>query len=315
MLTSLFLGLNIISQYIFCIIPILLIFIPFDFKLNTISGPKLTKFLASVKNSSSRTNDEADGWICGKWYIGFISTKSGQQGYTNTELCLFSTMKFYNIICCNNIMNENNNTSIKEDNKIEKPKMINFWERQGTFWHPYYTKRLYNPILKKIWVSQENIVNKMICIYEEKSYVSALICGPPNKGKSFIPLYLCKKLQETYDEINLVDTWNPTEPGDTFISIYNKINPTKNSPLILVLDEIDLIIYALHNKTIKLMDTLPIPIQIKDKKDWNQFFDRFDRMLYQNVFIIMTSNNNIHYFDNMDTSYMRKNRVDLKIDL
>ena len=167
MLTSLFLGLNIISQYIFCIIPILLIFIPFDFKLNTISGPKLTKFLASVKNSSSRTNDEADGWICGKWYIGFISTKSGQQGYTNTE----------------------------EDNKIEKPKMINFWERQGTFWHPYYTKRLYNPILKKIWISQENIVNKMICIYEEKSYVSALICGPPNKGKSFIPLYLCKKLQ------------------------------------------------------------------------------------------------------------------------
>ena len=72
---------------------------------------------------------------------------------------------------------------------------------------------------------------------------------------------------------------------------------------------------AIHNNTIKIPEHIPIPIQIKNKKDWNQFLDRFDRKIYQNVVVFLTSNQNISFFDNLDPSYMRDNRINFKIDL
>ena len=47
-------------------------------------------------------------------------------------------------------------------------------------------------------------------------------------------------------------------------------------------------------------------------KGW---FDKLDKGFYPHVYIIMTTNKSINYFDELDKSYMRNNRVNLKAEL
>ena len=42
-----------------------------------------------------------------------------------------------------------------------------------------------------------------------------------------------------------------------------------------------------------------IPIEFKNKSDWNKFFDHFDRRYIKNVIIILTSNKSINYFNEL----------------
>lgn len=130
-----------------------------------------------------------------------------------------------------------------------------------------------------------------------------------------IPLHLCKHLRETCKKVSLVDTWNPTEPGDFFAAIYNKVNPSATEPLVVVLEEVDGIILAMHRNEIKISPTIAMPIQIKTKTDWNQFFDRFDRKMYPGVILILTTNKSLEWFDELDSSYTRRGRINLRCEV
>jgi hypothetical protein len=116
---------------------------------------------------------------------------------------------------------------------------------------------------------------------------------------------------ETSKEVCFVDSFNPFEQGDNFASLYTMVNPSSDRPLIIILEEIDCNISKMHSGLIQINKY--IPTQIKTKTDWNGFLDKFDRGLYPNVIIIMTTNKSISYFDELDPSYLRKGRVDLKI--
>ena len=116
-----------------------------------------------------------------------------------------------------------------------------------------------------------------------------------------------------YKKISLVDTFNPIQPGDKFTSLYTKIAPTQEYPLIIVIEEIDIIINAIHTNTV--IQHRDIPIQMCNKIDWNMFFDRFDKGLYPHIIFIMTTNKSANYFDDLDISYMRKGRVNLKCEV
>ena len=83
-----------------------------------------------------------------------------------------------------------------------------------------------------------------------------------------------------------MDSFNPFQPGDYFNSLYNKVSPDRNSPMIVVLEEIDMLITKMHDNS--LMPHRDIPTQITNKTDWNQFFDRFDRLQFPYVYFIMT---------------------------
>lgn len=105
----------------------------------------------------------------------------------------------------------------------------------------------------------------------------------------------------------LCDTFNPTDPGDDIGLIYSTIMPTEDRPLILVLEEFDILINKIHHNMIQ--PHKHIPIQIKDKTSWNTFFDRIDRGLYPNMIFILTSNIDPEYIDRLDKSYLRNGRV------
>ena len=313
MFTSFMIFLNAITSYLIFVVPVILIFLPFGLKINSIPAIKIQKFLSKIKNASTWVDDTPEGWICGRWYIGYIKVTTSNYGDKDKNITLFSTKSMYNNIIQGEAINDNDN----DNDTNKKETKFKFWERYGNFHHLSYNSRQYTPELKEIWTSQQIVVEKTMEIYNQNKSAVILLCGPPNIGKSFIPLFFCKELlkKNVKNEVNLVDTWNPTEPGDSFVTLYNKIKPKQNSHLIVVLEEVDGIIMAIHNNTIKIPEHIPIPIQIKNKKDWNQFLDRFDRKIYQNVVVFLTSNQNISFFDNLDPSYMRDNRINFKIDL
>ena len=113
---------------------------------------------------------------------------------------------------------------------------------------------------------------------------------------------------------SLVTTFNPNEPGDTISSLYNTINPSKNNPLIIVMDEIDIMIDDIHNnKTTKHKN---IPIQIYNKTTFNRFLDDINLGLYPYLILILTSNIDLNTLKRIyDRSYFRPERIHLEQEL
>jgi Cdc6-like AAA superfamily ATPase len=158
---------------------------------------------------------------------------------------------------------------------------------------------------------QELAINQIMDIYNKETYCVCLLYGEPGTMKSMTAQYLCKSILETHNEVCFVDSFNPFEQGDYFSSLYNTVNPSIDKPLVIILEEIDCNISKMHLGLIQVNKY--IPTQIKTKTDWNSFLDKFDRCLYPNVIIIMTTNKSINYFDDLDPSYFRQGRVNLKI--
>lgn len=122
-----------------------------------------------------------------------------------------------------------------------------------------------------------------------------------------ISILLGKAITKKDQEANFCDTFMPTDPGDQFSNLYNQIEPTKESPLIVVLEEFDIIISRIHYG--KITQHKSMPSNIYDKTSWNQFFDRFDRRYYPWVILILTSNVKPDVIDNLDPSYIRDGRI------
>ena len=105
----------------------------------------------------------------------------------------------------------------------------------------------------------------------------------------------------------ICDTYNPAEPSNIFDSFYSSVNPTKSKPLVILLDEIDVIISRIHNNEILLHEKYTT--QIYNKVTWNLFFDKLNMGLYPNVIVILCSNMSPTDIDKMDKCYLRKNRI------
>lgn len=128
-----------------------------------------------------------------------------------------------------------------------------------------------------------------------------------------IPLLLAKKMQTPTVKVNFCDTFKPTDPGDLFNKLYNSVSPSKDSPLIVVLEEFDITLRRLHDNRIE--DHKHIPKEVCDKASWNQFLDRFDRKYFPHVILVLTSNMSPDAINSMDSSYIRQGRVNVMISV
>jgi len=281
-----------------------LVFLPASLlgvRVNKVSGTRMKKFLKTVKHSSIWTNDEPEGWVCGKLYIGYVQTVSGERNESK-DLWLVCTKKFYETTVQQKEASESN----------DKTDKITYWVREGVFWRLNYNSRPL-PIPKKpVREQQSDAVAQILATYTEQSYAVCLLHGKAGGGKSMTAQYLCAELLKTKKGVSFCDTHAPHEHGDNFDTFYNRINPTEDHPLVLVFEEVDGMLLNVH--TGKVEQRHHIPVQVKSKTDWNCFLDKFDREIYPHVILVMTTNKTAGWFDELDESYMRAGRVDLKIE-
>jgi Cdc6-like AAA superfamily ATPase len=152
------------------------------------------------------------------------------------------------------------------------------------------------------------IIDKIIEYHNKNKHTVVFLHGLPGSGKSMIGQLLTKHYNGTY-----CDELIPWQPGDTIGGLYTEAEPTENNPLIIAFDEIDNILLKIHNNKIESHKNLPI--QIKNKETWNKFFDAIDRHKYKHIIIIMTSNRSNEFINNLDSSYLRKGRINLIFEL
>lgn len=286
-----------------------IIFIPIallNIKLYKITGKKMQIFSKKIRIASIWTNNEPDGWICGIWYIGYIHKSSSGGNDSNdltTVLYILCRTKFYKTYI--------DLKDIESDGK-EPPQLL-YYEREGGYYNrSEYSERIVKPPTRIPRNSQSNAVTQIVNIYKDKSNAIALLYGKAGTGKSMTAQYICSELLKFYDSVAFVDTYNPFEQGNNFSSLYTHISPSEIKPLVIMLEEIDCGISMMHYG--KIAVGACSPIQIRNKPDWNSFFDKIDRGLYPYIILIMTSNKSINYFNDLDESYMRIGRVDTTIE-
>jgi hypothetical protein len=276
----------------------------FGLQFYKLTENKLIKVLKKLpKRSSISYNDEHEGWIIGWPYIGYLHKTQTNYGEERKELYIFTTRSFFD-----KKMKEIDNNEEK-DNLGKPEQKIKVWERQGNFFHFHYYNRMFDISLFEPRDNQTIVVNQIKDFYEKNRYCVVLLYGEKGTGKSMIPILLAKSMCSTPDIVNFCDTFRPTDPGDSFNSLYAHLNPSKDSPLIVVLEEFDITINQLHYN--KIVPHKHIPISVIDKSTWNQFLDRFDRKYFPWVILVMTSNISPHMINALDPSYIRDGRVNL----
>ena len=244
-------------------------------------------------NCQMKNGDKLAGFFINFSYIGYVK-EIREHGNIENEIYILCTKSKYDELCKN--PNQNNSEKNKSCD-------ITYYFRSGNFYNFHYRKR--NISMKKISGTkiQNNVIEKMKEMYE-LSHNNTIVCyihGVTSSGKSTLALLLAKELSGS-----ICKTFNPTDPGDNLELLYNCVSPTKNNPLIVVMEEIDGIIMKL-TEGIKQHKT--IPINIKNKSDWNTFFDDL-KILYPYVIFLMTSNVPIDKINEIDPSYLRPGRID-----
>lgn len=199
-------------------------------------------------------------------------------------------------------------TSMKKESLIALPELVkdehdetSLVYRTGTYDYFTYKYRSVH-ITYSYTTEQERIASRILSKYHDSAFCVSYVYGNVGTGKTMLSYLLTHSLNGT-----VCETFNPTEPSDNFDNLYSKVNPTKKKPLIVLLDEIDVLIEHIH------LGVFPThkkyPVQIYNKTTWNLFFDKINMGLYPNVIVVLCSNIAPSKIDALDKCYLRNERV------
>lgn len=296
----------------------------FDIRAYKVYGDK-DKYKVLIKKLEKSTSSSSFIYANGKlnpagYFIGknCIGQYHRDSKYVDEErLVIITTSKFYNSLLeeesvyFNKTPNPIPETVEEEESaplieqKEKEKSIIKVYSRTGHFKSFYYNSIDLDVSHIEPIGDQGPIVDNIIDLYQKKQRASVFIHGVSMAGKSSVGYLVAKKLNGIY-----CHTFNPTDPGDTFINMITESrgrnDDEDNKPLIIVLEEVNIMIHDIHNKTIRMH--LDIPTQVKDKTSWCCFFD--DRIFYKNVIMILTSNVSKETIDKLDPAYLNKHRID-----
>jgi hypothetical protein len=238
-----------------------------------------------------------NGFIFTRFCTGYILEKFEDHIKTH-ELYLLMTKKTFESL----IDIEDNDPEIEKDINI-LGKEIEIYDREGNYYGIYYSPRKIiiennpTPVQK---INQENIISKIIEYYKENKKCTTFINGLPGSGKTNIAFLLAAELNGT-----LCKKFNPVEPGDTLCGLIDRVKPTFKRPLIILLDEINIMIRKIHTQSVPLHKN--IPVLVFDKTSFNSFLD--DMKYESNIILLLTSNESRKQMDLLDPSYIREGRI------
>lgn len=191
-------------------------------------------------------------------------------------------------------------TEVKESHPT-KISTLTVFSRVGSYTHLFYSRfRLDVQGLQPIG-KQPEIVTSICELFQAKKRGVVYIHGVSGAGKSTIGLLVACQLNGCY-----CHTFNPTEPGDTLSQLIRDSEPTDDRPTVILIEEANMLIRAVHEGTLQRHKN--ITTSVFNKSTYNTFFD--DLILYRNIIIIMTSNEDKETIDTLDACYLRKGRID-----
>lgn len=190
-----------------------------------------------------------------------------------------------------------------DEEEIKKDEAeIDIYERDGNFFHLYYEKRTISFDIIEPNPKQKTIIDDIVSFYQTNGYCSCYLQGNPGLGKTTIAYFLASVLHGS-----ICKTFKPIEPGDTLIKLIDRSTPSKEKPLVILLDEVNIMIRKIHEQRIERHKN--IPISVYDKTTFNTFLD--DMRYNKNIILLMTSNESKEQIDLLDTSYLRKGRINV----
>lgn len=201
--------------------------------------------------------------------------------------------------------------SVNIDKTEKKEEFISVYNKNNRIEYVYYKQILFNVFYFSPLPNQEKAIEQISNQYE-KSIHKSVVCllhGKPNTGKSMISILMAKKLKAHYCK-----TYKPIDAGDSFDTIYNTCNPSEMNPLVILLDEFDIILEKITSKNIKINEK--VLTEVTDKTSWNTLFDNFSIGLYPYTIIILTTNETpAQIIKKYDPSCIRENRCHLMIEM
>jgi len=274
---------------------LMIIFMNFTF-YRTFDKSTITTISKNISYSSIRDEcNELCGLFFGYSYIGYIY-KSSNDKENNILYCLCTENQFEEL--------KKKKGEIIRDTDI----FIKLLTRMGTYYNLRYVKSHLNCTKFIANDFQEQIIREVFEFYKENNNCVIMISGGPGTGKSSMGVLIAKKCAEEFEEGYLCKTFNPTSPGDPLRYLYNQCNPTLKKPLILLIDEFDILLDSFHHNQVVLHEH--IPTEVYNKITWNNLFDDINSKLYPNLIVILTTNLTRENIEKeYDKSYIRPGRV------
>jgi len=235
------------------------------------------------------------GFIFSWWFIALVRYEESDWRSPKRHIMLFTYPKGLNFL---KTQSKVEIQSVSDDEL--KPQYLEC----GT--NPYnnqWTKRSLDLDYLEPNSDQQIVIDEIIENFNKsksKTYVSYLY-GPRGTGKTSVGLFIAKQLNGFY-----TDNFHPSKPGFTISNLYSYVTPNSKQPLIISIDEFDILLENIHNETIR--EHKEIRIEVMNKRDWNKLLDNLP-MFYQNVIIILSSNKSPEEINELDPSYIRYPRV------
>jgi hypothetical protein len=275
-----------------------LLVIPFMFFgysfYNVTDSNVITCISNNIRYSTIRNEDEdPSGLFIGYYYVGYISARLNKES-PGLLYCL-STEKMFKELTKKECIST-------DETKIVFISLITL---KGNYYCRYSRKRDLECSHYLPKENQEQVINDTLDFYNNNNICVTMVYGNPGTGKSIIGLLIAKQLKGSFCK-----TYNPSFPGDTLENIYDNAQVSKTKPLILLIDEFDIILDRFHNEKIHLHKD--IPIEVHNKTTWNSLLDDINIKLYPYLIIILTSNlSESEIKTKYDASYIREGRVNI----
>lgn len=194
-------------------------------------------------------------------------------------------------------------TSVAAANECESHQ-VNYMCRTGDTHYVRYKVRKMNIVKYRFTPLQVDLYKRCIEHYNRHNATVVFLEGPVGMGKTCFAYLLANELNSAF-----VDAFNPTEPSDTFDNLYSSAEHSASRPLVVLLDEVDVLLQS-------VFDGVPLHknclTQVRNKTQWNTLLDKVQMGCYPNVIIVMCSNKSREDIDKqMDPSLLRNGRINL----